>query len=110
VKLLLDANLSWRLTALLAEHYGECLHVNKTSLPKPATDTEIWDYARTNGCIIVTQDSDFARFPETRKYPPKVVLLRTGNVSRAAAGKLLLQARPLIEDLDKGDYGLLEII
>jgi len=31
MKLLLDANLSWRLAALLSEHFGECMHVNKTA-------------------------------------------------------------------------------
>ena len=36
MKLLLDANLSWRLTTVLKEHFGECIHVNKTELPKPA--------------------------------------------------------------------------
>ena len=41
MKLLLDANISWRLTAVLSEHFGECVHVNKTELPKPAKDTEI---------------------------------------------------------------------
>ena len=45
MKLLLDANLSWRLTVLLSEQFGECQHVNLTDLPKPAKDTEIWNYA-----------------------------------------------------------------
>jgi len=26
MKLLLDANLSWRLTSVLTEHFGECIH------------------------------------------------------------------------------------
>jgi len=33
MKLLLDANLSWRLTSVLSEYFGECVHVNKTELP-----------------------------------------------------------------------------
>ena len=110
MKLLLDANISWRLTALLAEQFGECIHVNRTDLPKPAKDTEIWNYAANNRCIIVTQDSDFLNFFETKGYPPKIVLLRTGNMSVKETEKILIQAKNSIEDLDKGDYGLLEII
>jgi predicted nuclease of predicted toxin-antitoxin system len=110
MKLLLDANLSWRLTAVLSEHFGECAHVNKTGLPFPPTDSQIWKYAAKNGYIIVTQDSDFLNFLETQGYPPKVILLRTGNISRKQAEMILLQAKTAIEELDQGDSGLLEIV
>ena len=110
MKLLLDANISWRLSALLSEHFGECIHVNQTELPKPAKDTEIWNYAAANEYMIVTQDSDFLNLFETRGYPPKIVLLRVGNINRKEAEKILIQAKPAIEDLEKNDYGLLEII
>ena len=110
MKLLLDANLSWRLTTLLSEQFGECLHVNQTKLPKPAKDTEIWNYAATNGFIIITQDSDFLNLFETRGFPPKVILIRKGNISRKEAAEILVQAKSSIEDLEINDYGLLEII
>jgi predicted nuclease of predicted toxin-antitoxin system len=110
MKLLLDANLSWRLASVLSGQFGECIHVNQTALPKPAKDTEIWNYAATNGYMIVTQDSDFLHLFETRGYPPKVILLRIGNMGRKEAGDILIQAKPSIEDLEKNDYGLLEII
>ena len=109
MKLLLDANLSWKLCSLLAPHFGECAHVNKTSLPFPAPDTRIWNYAGENGCIIVTQDSDFLNFLQTKGYPPKIVLLHTGNISTREAERILLQAKPSIEELDQKDLGLLEI-
>ena len=110
MKLLLDANLSWRLTTFLSEQFSECIHVNQTNLPKPAKDTEIWNYAAANGYTIVTQDSDFLNLFETRGYPPKIVLLRTGNMDRKKAEEILVQAKLSIEDLEKNDYGLLEII
>ena len=110
MKLLLDANLSWRLTTYLSEQFGECIHVNQTELSKPAKDTEIWNYAASNGYIIVTQDSDFLNLFETRGYPPKIILLRTGNMSVKEAMVILSQARSSIEDLEKSEYGLLEII
>jgi predicted nuclease of predicted toxin-antitoxin system len=110
MKLLFDANLSWRLAAALSGPFGECVHVNRTELPKPASDTEIWNYAAQNGCIIVSQDTDFLNFLETKGWPPKLVLLRMGNMSRDEAAAILLQAKAQIEDLDKNDYGLLEIV
>jgi len=110
MKLLLDANLSWRLTTVLSEHFGECIHVNKTELPKPAKDIEIWNYAAVNSYTIITQDSDFLYLFETKGFPPKVILLRVGNIDRKTAEEILLQAKPSILDLESGDYGLLEII
>ncbi|WP_461255191.1 DUF5615 family PIN-like protein [Treponema sp. R80B11-R83G3] len=110
MKLLLDANLSWRLTSVLSEYFGECVHVNKTELPKPVKDTEIWNYAAANGYTIITQDSDFLHLFEIKGYPPKVILLRVGNIDRKTAEKILLQAKSSILELENGDYGLLEII
>ena len=110
MKLLLDANISWRLAPALSEHFGECVHVNKTELLKPAKDPEIWDYAAANGYTIVTQDSDFLNLFETRGFPPKVILLRVGNIDRKTAEKILLNAKPSIVELENSDYGLLEII
>ena len=109
MKLLLDANLSWRLAELLSEQFGECIHVNQTKLPKPAKDTDIWNYAAENGYTVITQDSDFLNLFETRGYPPKIVLLRIGNMSKKEAGAILLKSKLDIEDLEKNDYGLLEI-
>ena len=110
MKLLLDANLSWRLTAVLSEHFGECIHVNKTELPKPAKDTEIWNYAAAKGYTVVTQDSDFLNLFETRGFPPKIILLRVGNMDRKMAEEILLNAKSSIVDLVNSNYGLLEII
>jgi predicted nuclease of predicted toxin-antitoxin system len=110
MKLLLDANVSWRLSAILSEHFGDCIHVNKTELPKPAKDTEIWKYAAENGYTIVTQDSDFLNLFETWGFPPKIILLRTRNIDRKTTENILLHNKESIFDLENGNYGLLEII
>ena len=62
------------------------------------------------GYTIITQDSDFLNLFETRGFPPKIILLRVGNISSKEAEKILIQAKSSIEDLEHGDYGLLEII
>jgi len=110
VKLLLDANLSWRLCSALAKTFGECVHVNRVALPVPAKDSEIWSYARENGYTIVTQDADFLNILDAKGYPPKVILIKTGNLSSAQMEEILIQAKTFISELHENDeYGLLEI-
>ena len=47
---------------------------------------------------------------ELKGYPPKIVLLRTGNNSSAGLMELLINKKSMIEDLKNNEYGLLEII
>ncbi|MHB9292172.1 hypothetical protein Holit_01261 [Hollandina sp. SP2] len=110
MKLLLDANISWRLCAPLAEQFGLCDHVNRTALSPPAKDSEIWDYALKNGFVIVSHDADFLNFLEVYGYPPKVVLLKTGNIDSNTTLDIVLQKKQSIIDLCQKDYGLLEIM
>jgi predicted nuclease of predicted toxin-antitoxin system len=44
-----------------------------------ADDEVIWSYARENGFVIVSKDSDFYDRSVLRGFPPKVVWLRLGN-------------------------------
>ncbi|MEP6949824.1 MAG: DUF5615 family PIN-like protein [Ginsengibacter sp.] len=55
MKLLLDANVSWRLATRLKSHFDECFHVDYIGLNAPAKDTEIWNYASVNNLIICYQ-------------------------------------------------------
>jgi predicted nuclease of predicted toxin-antitoxin system len=110
MKILLDANISWKLTNILRPLFGECDHVDLIGLDVPAKDIDIWDYASKNGHIIITKDSDFVDFFELKGFPPKVVLLKTGNNSNKAIIELLIKIKPEIQDLEKNNYGLLEII
>ena len=110
MKLLLDANISWKLVNRLKPIFGECAHVDLIGLNVPATDIDIWDYALHNGYIIVTKDSDFITLLETKNFPPKVVLIKTGNSNSKALSESLINAKSMIEDLEKNSYGLLEIV
>jgi predicted nuclease of predicted toxin-antitoxin system len=110
MKILLDANISYKLVNKLNPIFGECVHADLIGLNVPAQDVDIWKYAQKNGYIIITKDNDFLDFLEIKGYPPKIVLLRTGNNSSKALMELLTNIKPMIEDLEKGEYGLLEII
>jgi predicted nuclease of predicted toxin-antitoxin system len=41
-----------------------------------ADDRTIWEFAKTNGLAIVSQDSDFADMAALYGPPPKVIWLR----------------------------------
>ncbi len=110
MKLLLDANLSWRMIAVLKQHFDDCFHVDNISITVPAKDAEIWEYAKQNDLIIVTNDEDFIDFINIKGFPPKVVLLRTGNQNRLFIVNLLIQRKSDIKNLaDSIEIGLLEI-
>jgi predicted nuclease of predicted toxin-antitoxin system len=51
MKLLLDANISWRLCSELQSHFEDCFHVDHIGLKIPASDNEIWKYALANELI-----------------------------------------------------------
>jgi len=70
----------------------------------------IWKYAKDNGYIIVTKDEDFMNLLEVKGFPPKIVLLKTGNSSSKALMELLEKIKPMIDELEKNEYGLLEIV
>jgi predicted nuclease of predicted toxin-antitoxin system len=110
MKILLDANISWKLVNTLRPIFGECDHVDLIGIDVPAEDIDIWNYALDNGYIIITKDNDFVDLLELNGFPPKVVLLKTGNNSSQALMELLMNIKPMIEDLDKNNYGLIEIV
>ena len=110
MKILLDANISWKLVSVLKPIFGECAHVDLVGLNVPAKDIDIWDYALNNGFIIVTKDDDFVDLLELNGFPPKVVLLKIGNNSTQMLMDLLMNIKPKVEDLEKSSYGLLEVL
>jgi predicted nuclease of predicted toxin-antitoxin system len=110
MKLLLDANISWRLTVKLKSHFEDCFHVDHIGLNIPASDTDIWNYALANDLIIVTNDDDFLNFLNIKGFPPKVILLRTGNQSNNYIEMILIKHKADIKVMfDLPHYGLLEI-
>ena len=109
MKLLLDANISWKLKNILTPVFGECTHVDLIGLKIPCKDKDIWDYALENGYIIITKDNDFLDLLEIKGFPPKVVLIKTGNNKSNILAELIIDAKSKIEDLVNNNYGLLEI-
>ena len=44
-----------------------------------ATDSKIWSFARTNGFVIASKDSDFKERAQRLGHPPKVIWIRLKN-------------------------------
>ena len=109
--LLIDINLSFRLATYyqLNEIFGELIHVAQLGL-EGADDISIWEYASKNSYHILTKDSDFNKLQYIYGFPPKIIWIRSGNVSTSYVIALLLSEKdPIIKFLGGPDQGILEI-
>jgi predicted nuclease of predicted toxin-antitoxin system len=91
VKLLLDANVSHKLDAAIADLFPGSAHVRDVRMQR-ADDVAIWDLAKVQGFVIVTKDADFHQRSFLHGHPPKVLWLRTGNCSTAEIEAILRRA------------------
>lgn len=83
MKLLFDENLSARLVALLQSDHPGSAHVEQF-FGRGHSDTEVWEYARSNSYAIVSKDNDFRQRAFLLGPPPKVVWLSVGNAGTDA--------------------------
>lgn len=88
MKCLFDENLSPELVRLVADLFPESVHVRDVGL-KSADDPAVWQYARENGLIIVSKDSDLHQRSFVFGHPPKLVWVRLGNCSTSDVERLL---------------------
>ena len=63
-------------------------HVGQHGLDD-SNDPEIWDYAAKNNLHILTKDSDFNDILNIKGFPPKIVWVRSGNVSTSYISNLM---------------------
>jgi predicted nuclease of predicted toxin-antitoxin system len=70
-----------------------------TDLGDSLSDTEIWEYAKTNDLVIVTKDADFSDRIITSSPPPRVIHLRFGNMRKRDFHAFLSRVWPKIETL-----------
>ncbi len=111
MKLLIDANLSYRLAKRVWHLFDEVLHVERTGLPIPAPDLDIWKWAKDHDYLLVlTRDEDFSQIQELRGFPPKIIILRIENRSTEyVAGLLERHYDDILELVNDEEQGLLEI-
>jgi predicted nuclease of predicted toxin-antitoxin system len=96
MKLLFDHHLSRKLVGRLADLFPQSSHVVMHGLDR-AEDVDIWQFARDEGYLIVTKDSDFNDVVMLRGVPPKIIWIRVGNCTTATVETIIRRNYPLIE-------------
>jgi predicted nuclease of predicted toxin-antitoxin system len=82
MKLLLDENLSRRIVPFLQQNYPDSSQVVLLGL-QAATDAEIWEFAKTQGYVVVSRDADFADLSLLKGTPPKLIRLHAQSEPRS---------------------------
>ena len=100
MKLLFDQNLSFKLCQKLSDLFPGSAQVRQLGLAE-AEDGIVWQYARENGFVIVSQDADFTELAGLQGPPPKVIWLRSGNQKTAFIERLLRQSADRIAEFEK---------
>jgi predicted nuclease of predicted toxin-antitoxin system len=109
MKLLFDQNISFRILKKLSDAFPDSSHVKTEGLIN-ALDLDIWEFAKNNEFIIVSQDSDFNDINLIKGFPPKIIWIKTGNLNTEEISSLLLKHHMEIEEfhIDK-NLGCFEI-
>jgi len=109
MRFLFDQNISHRILKLIPPKYTNSTTVKKEGLIN-ALDKEIWEFAKLNDYIIVTQDSDFNDLNTLFGFPPKIIWIRTGNLKTQAIVDILINYSVEIKKFNKDKYyGCFEI-
>jgi predicted nuclease of predicted toxin-antitoxin system len=64
-----------------------------------ATDTVVWDYAKSKGLTIVTKDRDFVARANVLGPPPQVIWLKIGNCTVSGVASVLRRNASAIDGL-----------
>jgi predicted nuclease of predicted toxin-antitoxin system len=80
MKLLLDQNISFRITNKIQDLFPGSKQVRDLGLEN-SKDSFLWNFAKNNNYCIVTFDGDFYDLGLIKGSSPKVIWLRLGNTS-----------------------------
>jgi len=109
MKLLIDQNLSPKLSKLLQKQFPGSKHIRFATL-EDAGDIDIFNYAKTNGFAVITFDSDFMDLNLLYGTPPKIIWLKTGNLTTKAVYALIQNhTLAIINFLNSEEREILEI-
>jgi len=110
MKFIFDENISYRIIKKITHKVPNSIHANSIFLNRPAKDIEIWEYAKRNNYLLVTFDEDFQDLANLYGFPPKVILLRTGNSSTEFISEIILnKLSDILQFYESEIHGLLEI-
>ncbi len=72
-----------------------------------AGDREIWEFARNEGFVVVSKDSNFRQLAVLDGPPPEFVWVRLGNCSVADTERVLSSRREELEGFEAGPEAFL---
>src|SRR5712671_866724 len=102
MKLLFDQNLSFKLCRLLVDIFPDSHQIRLLGMAE-AADRDVWEFAKANAFILVSQDVDFADMATLYGPPPKVIWLRCGNQPTSTIEQRLRDHLDAIAAFDKDD-------
>jgi predicted nuclease of predicted toxin-antitoxin system len=112
MKLLFDENISYRIVKKVVHAFPESEQVKRLQLMSKK-DRVVWEFARQHDFAIVSHDEDYAELSFYHGFPPKVIWLRTGNISTDDLAGLLLSHADMIHrflvDIGHEASGCLEL-
>jgi predicted nuclease of predicted toxin-antitoxin system len=112
MNLLFDQNISFRIEKKLTSDHLVAKHVSSVGLNN-VDDLAIWNFAKKEGFVIVTFDSDFYDISIINGCPPKIIWLRKGNMTTNEVMNLIVEKNLLIRNFimnpDKETIACLEI-
>jgi predicted nuclease of predicted toxin-antitoxin system len=109
VKLLFDENVSPKLVEMVAREFPGSAHLRDLGL-RGATDQTIWDYAREQGYMIVSKDTDFRERSYVEGFPPKIIWLDVRNAGTMEVAGLLRRECERIKRFEKQEESSLLIL
>lgn len=112
MKLLFDQNISFRIKGKLPVEFQNCRHVSDLGLQN-TEDNIIWEYAKRHGFSIVTFDQDFFEISLINGTPPKIIWVKSGNLTTNEIANLLIDRKKSIQNfisnIDYKDLACLEL-
>jgi len=76
------------LVGQLANEFPNSLHVRNVGMAS-SPESDVWNFAATNGLTIVSEDTDFQQRAILYGHPPKVIWVRLINSSTSTVVALL---------------------
>ena len=109
MKFLVDAHLPYGLVPALRNAGHDARHTRELPQGNATSDATICRVATEEGCVVVSKDRDFYDSLLLRGEPPKLLLIRVGNMRKADLTELFTQRlSQLIVLLEQNDLVELE--
>ena len=108
MRVIVDAQLPYSLCRFFIENGVDAIHTIDLPQKNKTSDLEINKLALSESRIVITKDDDFLQTFLLNKIPPKLILVKTGNISNVQLISIFYShLQTIIELLEKND--LIEI-